>query len=321
MTVASRRPNRATRTHRSDDQTPGWFRRHPILGYALVAYGISWTLLIGGFFGSQAGIFNPDGNLISVMIQIAAAGPLLAAVFVLAITRGRSGLAGLARSIVRWRVNPLWYAFVFLGVPLLMIAAITAFYSGAMVPALTVNWSLLYTFLPMQMLGVAVLTGLAEEPGWRGYAQPTANRRYQPLVAALIVSVIWAFWHLPNALFGPTVTETLTHLVATIVNGFVLAWAYNSTRSVLIVMLLHGAQNGTADLIQRLLETSPGGPSISSYYLISAMTFGVLITVVAALTRGRLGVAPALDTRAKARPAEPGAPSATAEGPGQGGLR
>ena len=207
MTVASRQPNRAARTHRSDDETRGWFRRHPLLGYTLVAYGISWTLLIGGFFGSQAGIFNPDGSLIAVMIQIAAAGPLLAAVIVLAITRGRSGLAGLARSIVRWRVNPLWYAFVFLGVPLLMIAAVTAVYAGAMVPALTGKWSLLYSMFPLQLLGVAVVTGLAEEPGWRGYAQPTANRRYPPLVAALIVSVIWAFWHLPNALFGPTVAE------------------------------------------------------------------------------------------------------------------
>ena len=56
------------------------------------------------------------------------------------------------------------------------------------------------------LLGVALLTGLAEEPGWRGYAQPTANRRYQPLVAALVVSLIWAAWHLPNALFGPSLS-------------------------------------------------------------------------------------------------------------------
>jgi membrane protease YdiL (CAAX protease family) len=107
-----------------------------------------------------------------------------------------------------------------LGVPLLMIAAVTAVYAGEMIPALTANWSLLYSTLPLQVLGVALFTGLAEEPGWRGYAQPTANRRYAPLTAALIVSVIWAFWHLPNILFGPTVTETLTHLGATVVNGF-----------------------------------------------------------------------------------------------------
>jgi membrane protease YdiL (CAAX protease family) len=289
MTVTSGHPNQAPSNRRED--SPDWLRRHPLLGYVLVAYGISWTLLIGGFFGSQAGIFNPDGSLIGVMIQIAAAGPLIAALVILALTRGRSGLAALGRSIIRWRINPLWYAFAFLAVPLLMITAVTAFYSGAMVPALTANWSLLYTALPLQILGVALITGLAEEPGWRGYAQPTANRNYAPLTAALIVSVIWAFWHLPNILFGQTVTQTLTHLLATVVNGFVLAWAYNSTSSVLLVMLLHGAQNATANVIQQLLDGSTGGPSTSTYYLISAMTFGVLMTLVVALTRGRLGIA------------------------------
>jgi membrane protease YdiL (CAAX protease family) len=73
--------------------------------------------------------------------------------------------------------QPAVVPFVFLGVPLLMIAAVAAFYASAMVPALTGKWPLLYSMFPLQLLGVAVLTGLAEEPGWRGYAQPTANRR------------------------------------------------------------------------------------------------------------------------------------------------
>ena len=44
-----------------------------------------------------------------------------------------------------------------------------------------------------------------------------------PLTAALGVSVIWAAWHLPNALFGQSLAETGTHFLATVVNGFVLA--------------------------------------------------------------------------------------------------
>ena len=122
------------------------------------------------------------------MIQLAAAGPLIAAVVVLALTRGRPGLAAFGRSLIRWRVNPLWYAFIFLGVPLLMVLVITVFYASDMIPALAQNWSLLYTKLPLSVLTIALVTGLAEEPGWRGYAQPTANRRYRPLVAALVVS-------------------------------------------------------------------------------------------------------------------------------------
>ena len=271
---------------------PGWMSRHPLLAFTLIAYGISWSLLIGGFFGTRAGTLNPDGQLIGLMIQIAAAGPLIAALIVLAVTRGRPGLAALGRSLVRWRVNPVWYAFVFLGVPLLMLAALAIIYQGELLSAVAEKWPLFYTQWPLGVLSIAVVTGLAEEPGWRGFAQPTANRRYQPLVAALVVSLIWAAWHLPNALFGPSLTETATHFVATVVNGFVLAWVYNSTGgSVLLVMLVHGAQNGTNGLVQRLLEGAADSPSATTYYLVSALTFGVLMIIVAALTRGRLGQA------------------------------
>ena len=195
------------------------------------------------------------------MIQLAAAGPLIAALIVLAVTRGRPGLAALGRSLVRWRVNPVWYAFAFLGIPLLMLAALAIIYQGELLSAVAEKWPLFYTLWPLGVVSIAVVTGLAEEPGWRGFAQPTANRHYQPLVAALVVSLIWAAWHLPNALFGPSLIETAAHFVATVVNGFVLAWVYNSTGgSVLLVMLVHGAQNGTNGLVQRLLEGQPTVP-------------------------------------------------------------
>jgi membrane protease YdiL (CAAX protease family) len=281
--------------------------QHRLLTFSLIAYTISWSLLIGGFLGAQTGTLNPDGQLVGLMIQVAAAGPLIAALIVLAVTSGRAGLAGLGRSLIRWRVNPLWYAFIFLGMPLLMVAAVAVFYPG-LITALTDNWSLLYTKLPLDILLIAVVTGLAEEPGWRGYAQPTANQRYRPLTAALVVSLIWAAWHLPNALFGQTLTDTATHFLATVVNGFVLAWAYNSTRSVLIVMLLHGVQNASNGLIRALFDGATATPTPTAYYLISALTFGALMIVVAVLTRGRLGLGPAADTN------QPDAPVTTPAG-------
>jgi hypothetical protein len=114
-----------------------WVAEHGLLAYTLIAYGISWSLLIGGFLSSRAGILNPDGSLVSLIIQIAAAGPLISALIVLALTRGRRGLADLGRSLIRWRVNPLWYAFVFLGVPILMLAALAIIYQGQLGSALT----------------------------------------------------------------------------------------------------------------------------------------------------------------------------------------
>lgn len=271
-----------------------WTTYRGLAVYTVIAYGIAWPLLIGGFFGTETGVLDPEGGLVALMNQVAAGAPLIAAVVVLAVSQGRQGLSGLGRSLVRWQVHPLWYAFVFVAVPFLGIAATWVFHPAATTTALGQGWSLLYTQLPLGILSIAVFTGLAEEPGWRGYAQPNANRSYPPLLAALIVSVIWALWHLPNALFVQNLPETLAHLLATVVNGFVLAWAYNSTSgSVLIVMLLHGAQNATGGLIMRLFDGSAEGPTVTAYYLISALTFGVLMATVAILTQGRLGLPPA----------------------------
>ena len=286
----SRRPGGRT-TDPESAPPRGFLGRHGLLAYVVLAYAISWVLLVGGFLSTEAGVLDPDGGVIWWVNQVAAAGPLIAAVVVVALGRGRRGLAALGRGLVRWRVHPAWYLLVFVGVPLIMVAAVAVVFTPDVVPALTADGSLLYLQAPLGILGVAVFTGLAEEPGWRGYAQPAANRRYQPLVAALVVSVVWALWHLPNALFGPTVAETATHLLATVVNGLVLAWAYNATGgSVLIVMLLHGSQNTTSGVVRALSEGSAGAPSVSEYYLLSAAVFGVLMAGVVARTHGRLGL-------------------------------
>lgn len=44
--------------------------------------------------------------------------------------------------------------------------------------------------------------GGLEEPGWRGFALPTLQKRYSPLVSSLIVAVMWAFWHWHYFWFG-----------------------------------------------------------------------------------------------------------------------
>jgi CAAX protease family protein len=290
--MTTRHENPGIRTDLSSPGArPGWISRHRLLAFTLLAHAISWSMLIGGFLGSRAGMLNPDGGVASLLSQVAAAGPLIAALTIIVLTRGRPGLADLGRSLIRWRVNPVWYAFVFLGIPLLMLAALAILYPGELGSALADRSPLLFTQFPLGVLAIAVVTGLAEEPGWRGFAQPTANERFQPLAAALVVSLIWAAWHLPNALFGQSAAETVTHFLATVVNGFVVAWVYNSTGgSVLLVILLHGAQNGTNGLVRRLFEGAAESPSPTMYYVVSALTFGVVMALVAVLTRGRLGL-------------------------------
>ena len=265
--------------------------RHGLLVFTLIAYAITWTTMLVVIAGISAGIIPENGALVGIASNVAPAGPLFAALIVISATRGREGLAELGRSVVRWRVNPLWYAYVFLGVPALVVGALALLHGAPLLRTLTDQWQYVVSQVSLGILSIALFTGLSEEPGWRGYAQPWANRRFAPVAAALIVSVIWATWHLPNGLFGGSIQDSLMHMVPTVINGVLLAWMWNSTRSLLLVMLAHGANNAMAGLFTHALAGTPAAVSSIEYYAVSSVVFGAIAAIVVAKTRGRLGLA------------------------------
>jgi hypothetical protein len=121
-------------------------------------------------------------------------GPFLAALIVLALTNGKSGVVGLLRRMVRWRVGLRWYAVALL-VPAGITIAATALnvLLGAQAPtsAELGGWtSLLPTFL--FVLLIPGLGGAWEEPGWRGFALPRLQSGRSALVASLILGVLIA---------------------------------------------------------------------------------------------------------------------------------
>src|SRR5918998_1700263 len=74
-------------------------KHHPLVTFFVLAYGLSW--------GSYAMLGGPF---------LFPWGPLLAALLVASVTRGKAGLKDLLGRCLRWRVGLTWYA-VALGVP------------------------------------------------------------------------------------------------------------------------------------------------------------------------------------------------------------
>jgi membrane protease YdiL (CAAX protease family) len=55
--------------------------------------------------------------------------------------------------------------------------------------------------LPMTV-GLQIFTGaMGEELGWRAFLLPRLERRLSPRVAALVMAITWALWHLPAFFF------------------------------------------------------------------------------------------------------------------------
>lgn len=268
-----------------------WIQRHPLWGYGLLAYGISWLLLLGALAAIQFDLLPADSPMMGVANQVAVFGPALAALIMIAFTQGRGGVGQWLRSLVQWRVGMHWYLFVLFGIPLISLLGESVLHGMRPFQALIEQWPILFTrYLPYVAIAT-VLTGLGEESGWRGFAQSRFQANYGPLLGTFLLGLLWSGWHLPNLFFQPGGLSTFgLWFAATLVNAFVLAWVYNATNgSVLLVMLLHAAQNTTSRLVANLIGATDAVQFMNEYYSVSALTFGVVMLVVMLVTRGRLG--------------------------------
>jgi membrane protease YdiL (CAAX protease family) len=160
-------------------------KRYRLTTFFVLAYALSWWAWI--LYG--LGILpNP----------IASFGPFLAALVVLALTEGKTGVLGLFRRMIRWRVPPSWYAVALLLPALLAaIAAGLNILLGAQPAAAQLSaWPQIFPTFALLLL-IPGFGGAWEEPGWRGYAVPRLQRGRSALVAALILGALIAGWHLP----------------------------------------------------------------------------------------------------------------------------
>ncbi len=118
--------------------------------------------------------------------------PSGAAVALIALREGRSGLRQLRQRMTRFRIG--WRMY-------LAGIAIVVFGTACQIGLNNLlghafDLRLFVVQLP-SLLPLFVLGPLSEELGWRGYAQDRLQARWSPQVASIMIGVVWALWHLP----------------------------------------------------------------------------------------------------------------------------
>ena len=114
-----------------------------------------------------------------------------------------------------------------------------------------IAWIFTCTFSPWLLLPPFIASilngGLSEEFGWRGYALPRFQAKWNALTAALVLGLIEGCWHIPLVLmpgderFGMLIPALVLPYLAT---GIFRAWIFNnSDGSVLAAVLFHAAGN------------------------------------------------------------------------------
>ncbi len=170
-------------------------------------------------------------------------GPILAALIVIPITQGFSGLKELGSRMIRWRVGWIWYV-VALGIPLAAAAVAWTLNValGAPAPSLATLPPLTAVLMVFGIKLINPLNGpMGEEPGWRGVALPgLQGSGRSPLLATLILAPIVTIWHVPLV-----VAHQLSPagLLGAFTFTFVATWVFNHTGgSVLMTIVMHAAE-------------------------------------------------------------------------------
>jgi len=239
-------------------------QRNPLTAFFILAYAFAW-------------VFTPLIAISPIYGLPGLFAPALAGLIVCSVTGGRAQVCEYWSKLMIWRVSLVWYLLA-LGLPILLsfLVAVLARFFGApagLQPA------------PLTPLGLVVfILVVGEELGWRGYAQPQLEKSYSPLLAAVILGVLWGFWHLPN-FFIPSLPHYEIPLPAfmiyTTALSILAAWFLKHTQgSVLIATLLHGATN-TFGFLTPALDTA------TRWWLIAGV-YGAAALLVAALYGTRL---------------------------------
>ncbi len=211
-------------------------KRYPLIAFYVLAFGLTWGA------GWVADTFYTGSTLSGLLVLpflLLSPGPLIGALVVTGITAGKAGVLTLLRKFTIWRVGCRWYAVALLLTPAMFLVAIyTNAWLGASNPT-----SALIAAAPGMLLAFALrlvnpLDGpMKEELGWRGFALPYLQERYNTPVAYLILIALVVIWHLPLVWMGNMPAIALFGTAsATILYGWICT---NSKGSVLLTLIAH----------------------------------------------------------------------------------
>jgi len=135
--------------------------------------------------------------------------------------------------------------------------------------------------IPVVFVLVFFQAGLAEEPGWRGYALPGLQNRWGAVTSSVVLSLFWCVWHFHPMNF-PTLRPIAPWYVLNIIPfTILLTWIYNNTgKSLLMAALFHTVSN----VCDWIIPTSPIGRSLEEgarpLILQGVLTWAAALTVI-----------------------------------------
>jgi hypothetical protein len=192
--------------------------------------------------------------------------PALAALITVCLVNGFTGIKAVLKRYFLWKFPIRWYLLSVLLLPAIFLAA-----GGALL--LTKNTSLWTTspwYFVVASFGFLMIINSGEEIGWRGFALGRLQSVIKsPLVASIVLGVIWGLWHLPLYLDPRQAGFPLILFLLFIIGiSIIYMVLFNSTGgSLLLAVILHAS----TDIAPRFMQIAHF--TVVSWLIIVALTW------------------------------------------------
>lgn len=210
--------------------------------FVACTYALFWVMII--LIEILKGALQGKGIVSQLMLLVGGWAPTIVLLVLFKKLFPNSTIKHFYQNAFRVRIN----------IPLLLmvtvVQALIVICTAAMI-AFTKCVSLINLFdLSIQSIAMCVfvtlLTGATgEESGWRGFLQPSVEKKYTVISSSLIIGLIWAFWHAPlwfatSGFGGMELLRYIVSYVITIVSlAVVIGICYSRCRNLFVPMWIH----------------------------------------------------------------------------------
>jgi len=259
---------------------PNGSETRKIIMFFLIAYGFTWVFWISEAMAAR-GLLG-SSILVDFLLSPqnpAAWGPFVSAFLLTFWYQKGSGVIELLKKGVDYKFAKKWWVPIILLCPIIIGGALLiAALAGESIPEL--YW-IANPGLILVNFFVILFTGgpLQEEFGWRGYALPRLQGRFNALVSSIIVGFMWGLWHLPYFFIGTELTYAygiLPQIITAILLSILFTWLFNNTGgSILVSLVFHNMFNLSNDMFPAL-KTQLGSPLFLVFFSIAAIAVVVI---------------------------------------------
>ena len=236
-------------------QSTDFLKRHSLVIGIILMFLLTWPIDL-----ANSGVLPfrvPEAAAIFVGY-----GFVFASLMMTGLTLGKTGVVALLKRFLLWRQGWKWYLIAFLLIPAIDVLGLSL---NALFGRTPIDFS---TVLGYKIFGPSVNLALlavpfflfdaianGEEMGWRGYVLPRLQGKYSALVSTLILSVIWALWHLPKFLPHWNAVYFAWWMGDVLAKAVLLTWMYNNTKGSLLLVTLFHASFNTAGVLLPIANT------------------------------------------------------------------